>query len=51
MKQKTLIVSEETHSKIKKYCKDNSLKMMDWVDKCINEYVENIDGASKNRNK
>jgi hypothetical protein len=35
MKQKTLLISEETHSFLKKYCKKNSIKMNDWVEKLI----------------
>jgi hypothetical protein len=37
MKQKTLLISENTHTKLKKFCNENSIKLNDWVEKLIIE--------------
>jgi hypothetical protein len=40
MKQKTLLISETTHDTLKKYCKENSIKINDWVEKLILEQLK-----------
>ena len=40
MKQKTLLISENTHTKLKKFCKENSIKLNDWVEKLIIEELK-----------
>lgn len=32
---KTIIISKETHKKLKEFCKKNSLKLNSWVDMLI----------------
>jgi len=43
MKQKTLLISEDTHTKLKKFCKENSIKLNDWVEKLIIEELKKKD--------
>jgi len=40
MKQKTLLISEDTHTKLKRFCKENSIKLNDWVEKLIIEELK-----------
>lgn len=40
---KTIKISDYTHSVLKKYCKENSLKLNDWVDKFLLNNMEKID--------
>jgi hypothetical protein len=40
MKQKTLLITENTHTKLKKFCKENSIKLNDWVEKLIIEELK-----------
>jgi predicted HicB family RNase H-like nuclease len=35
MDRKTLIISETTHQILKDFCKKNSIKLNDWVEKLI----------------
>jgi predicted HicB family RNase H-like nuclease len=35
MERKTLIITEETHKKLKEYCKKNSIKLNNWVENLI----------------
>ncbi len=44
MERKTLIISKETHQKLKDYCKDNSIKLNDWVEKLILNEIKKYDG-------
>lgn len=44
---KTLKITEETHSLLRKYCQIHSLKINDWVDKLIKS---NIDTHAKKTN-
>jgi len=37
---KTTIISDETHLKLKEFCKTHSLKLNDWVDKLILKELE-----------
>jgi len=36
---KTFKITEELHSVLKKYCKDNNLKMGGWVENIIKDYL------------
>lgn len=38
-KVKTITISEEVHSKIKKYCVDNDLKINEWVETKLQEII------------
>jgi|688.fasta_scaffold38759_2 hypothetical protein len=38
-KVKTITISEEVHSKVKKYCVDNDLKINEWVETKLLELV------------
>jgi len=42
MKKKTLLIDEKTHIKLKEFCKKNSIKLNEWVDKLINKEVDSI---------
>ena len=44
MERKTLIISKETHQKLKEYCKNNSIKLNDWVEKLILNEIKKYDG-------
>jgi hypothetical protein len=35
MEKKTLLITEKTHILLKDYCKQNSIKINDWVEKLI----------------
>ena len=35
MEKKTLLITEKTHILLKDYCKQNSIKLNDWVEKLI----------------
>jgi len=37
---KTLKISDETHKKLKDYCSIHLLKMNEWVDKILKEYIK-----------
>ena len=39
-KVKTITISEEVHSKVKKYCVDHDLKINEWVEAKLLELVE-----------
>jgi predicted HicB family RNase H-like nuclease len=39
---KTIKISEELHKELKKYAKENSLKLNDWVEKIIKKEFEKI---------
>ena len=39
-KVKTITISEEVHSKIKKHCVDNDLKINEWVETKLLEFME-----------
>lgn len=41
--KKTVVISEETHKKIKIYCAKNNLKMNDWIDSYLWSFVEDGD--------
>jgi hypothetical protein len=47
MKQKSLIISEKTHESLKKFCKMNSYKMNDWVEKLIDKEIKKQNNESK----
>ena len=36
---KTFKISDELHSFLKKYCKDNNLKMGRWVESIVEDYL------------
>jgi len=38
--KKTVVISEETHRKIKIYCAKNNLKMNDWINDYLWSFVE-----------
>lgn len=38
--KKTVVISEETHRKIKIYCAKNNLKMNDWINEYLWSFVE-----------
>ena len=38
-KVKTITISEEVHSKVKKYCVENDLKINEWVETKLLEFV------------
>jgi hypothetical protein len=40
MKQKSLIISEKTHKILKEFCKNNSFKINDWVEKLITNEIK-----------
>ena len=40
--KKTILISKQTHELIKKYCIDNTLKINNWVDKILKEYMEKL---------
>ena len=44
MERKTLIISKETHQKLKEYCNNNSIKLNDWVEKLILNEIKKYDG-------
>jgi len=44
MERKTLIISKETHEKLKDFCKKNSIKLNDWVEKLIVKEIEKNNG-------
>lgn len=37
---KNLKIRQEVHTKLKKYCDDNHLKMSEWVSGVIDEYID-----------
>ncbi len=39
--KKSIIISEEVHSQLKKYCDENGLKLQKLVEQIIIKYVEN----------
>jgi hypothetical protein len=43
MERKTLIISKETHQKLKDFCKKNSIKLNDWVEKLIIKEIKKHD--------
>ena len=38
--KKTVVISENTHLKIKIYCAKNNLKMNDWIDSYLWLFIE-----------
>lgn len=44
MERKTLIISTETHQKLKEYCNNNSIKLNEWVEKLILNEIKKYDG-------
>lgn len=44
MERKTLIISKDTHEKLKDFCKKNSIKLNDWVEKLIIKEIEKNNG-------
>lgn len=50
MKNKSIIISETTHKKIKDFCKENSFKINDWVDKFLYQKLEEIQNESTKKN-
>jgi len=47
MKCKSILISIDTHATLKTYCKRHSLKLNDWVDKFINEYIRKFNEMDK----
>jgi hypothetical protein len=43
MKVKSILISEKTHETLKKFCKENSLILGNWVDKVISEVIKEKD--------
>jgi len=44
MKVKSILISEETHKILKKFCKEKSLIIGNWVDKIIMETIKEKEG-------
>jgi hypothetical protein len=45
---KTLLISNNTHIKLKEYCNNNSIKLNNWVDSVILKKLEEMDELQKN---
>ena len=41
---KTLKITDETHEILKKYCKDNNLKINSWIESLIKNKIKNDKG-------
>ena len=41
-KVKTITISADVHSSVKKYCADNEQKMSDWVESVLTSEIENV---------
>ena len=37
--QKAFLVTEDTHSLVKKYCKENNIKINIWVDNMLKDFI------------
>jgi len=44
MKKKSIILSEDTHMKIKTYCNKNYIKINEWVNHILSEYIDKLEG-------
>lgn len=44
---KAIKMNEESHAKLKKYCKDNCLKMAAFVEKLCLDYIKEKENANK----
>ena len=42
MEKKTIVISKNTHTKLKKYCDEECIKLNEWVDKLIQKELENV---------
>ena len=42
MKVKSILISEDTHEILKKFCKENSIILGNWVDKLILETIKEV---------
>lgn len=38
--KKTIVINESTHKLVKQYCDNNSLKINNWIDQILIEYME-----------
>jgi len=47
MKTKSIKILETTHSKFKIYCAKNNLKLNNFIDSVLNEYLEKINVDKK----
>ncbi len=48
MKRKSLIITEEAHTRLKNYCKKNSLKLNQWAEMILLKYLEKESGNLQN---
>lgn len=51
MKRKTINLNEDVYSEIKSYCKDNALKISEWVSLVLKQKInEEVNGKKEKKN-